>query len=155
MAGTILNEPMAAGPQSGHAVFRSDFRFVILSDEVYDATGKKDMTRSMQVLMDDKAFSEENLTKLFKLLLKKYPKPNWMDVSVVTNLEQVATPEESEREMIMSHTNNHPEFGLYNHAILRRHGGDEFFRFTINPPKTEMKTVVLKGCDPATSQCAK
>jgi hypothetical protein len=77
-----------------------------------------------------------------------------MDVWVVTSLEQIATPEEAEREIAMSHTNNHPEYDLHNNAVLIRQGENEFFRYTTNPPKTDMKTVVLKACDPATSKCA-
>jgi hypothetical protein len=77
-----------------------------------------------------------------------------MFIDVVTSLEQVATPEEAEREIIMSHTNNHPEFDNYDNAILIRQGEDEFFRYTLNAPNTELKTVVIKGCDAATSKCA-
>jgi hypothetical protein len=77
-----------------------------------------------------------------------------MYVWVVTSLDQVATPEEAEREIIMSHTNNHPEYGLFNHAVLIRQGDLEFFRYRINPPRTQIETVVLKGCEPATSKCA-
>jgi hypothetical protein len=106
--------------------------------------------------MDGKAFSEENLTKLFKLLLKRYPAPDWMDVWVMTSLEQVATPEEAEREIIMSHTNNHPEYDLYNHALLMRHGPNVFYRYLVGlgTGSISWKTVVLEGCDSATSQCA-
>jgi hypothetical protein len=144
----------AAQGQSARPVFRSEFRYTILSNEVWDMTGKRDMGRSIQVLLDGNAFSEETLTKLFKLLIKRYPEPQWMDVSVVTSLYQVATPEEAEREVIASHTNNHPEYDLFNHAVLMMHDGDQVFRYTINIPRTELKTVVLKGCDPPTSKCA-
>jgi hypothetical protein len=148
----VLALPVLAGAQSTHPTFRSEFRYVILTDDV-ETIARKYRTRGVRVLMDDKAFSEENLTKLFNLLLKRYPEPDWMVVSVMTSLEQVATPEEVDREIIMSHTNNHPEYDLYNNAVLIRQGENEFFRYTINPPRTEMKTVVLKGCDPATSKC--
>jgi len=127
---------------------------VILSNEI-EWIGRKYQDRSIQVLLDPNAFSERNLTILFELLLKRYPKPDWMSVSVVTSLEQVATPEEAEREIIMSHTNNHPEFDCYDNAILIRHGKNEFFRYTDKVPRTAMKTVVIQGCDAATSKCAK
>lgn len=142
-----------AAPQKKQPVFRSEFRYVILSNDI-ESVGRKYRTRSIEVLLDPNAFSEPNLRDLFELLLNRYPKPDWMFVDVVTNLEQVATPEEAERDITMSHTDNHPEFDKYNNAILIRQGKDEFFRYTIKAPGTEMNTVVIKGCDAATKKCA-
>jgi hypothetical protein len=146
-----------AAAQSTRPIFRSEFRYVILSDEAYYVAGEEDITRDIRVLMDGKAFSEENLTKLFKLLLKRYPAPDWMDVSVMTSLEQVATPEEADQQLYMlSHTNNHPEYDLYNNALLVRQGPNVFYRYAVGlgTGSISWKTVVLKGCDSATSQCA-
>jgi hypothetical protein len=134
-------------------VFRSEFRYTILSNKVEDRGGA---VRDIEVLLDDKAFSEATLTKLFTLLLKRYPEPAWMEVGVVTSLYQVATPEEEERTVVISGTDDHPEYDKHDHALLMRHGPNVFYRYAVGlgSGSVSWKTVVLKGCDSATSQCA-
>jgi hypothetical protein len=56
--------PTIASSQANRRVFRSEFRYVILSNEI-ESTGRKHRTRSVDILLDPKAFSEQNLRKLF------------------------------------------------------------------------------------------
>jgi len=77
--------------------FRSSIRYAIVGNNVADITGdRKDAQRVVSVLMDEKAFSEENLRTLFPLLSKRFPDPQRLIVHIFTSLEQVRTPEESE-----------------------------------------------------------
>lgn len=126
----------------------SSFRYVIVNNEVINDSGDpKDAYRYVEVLLDEKAFSEETLKKLFKLLSKRFPKPSTMDVSVSTNLEQVDTPEERDEPKVSEAPAN-PSLDRYPSALLIRKDGNELFRYTSNPPNTDMKTVILKGRDP-------
>jgi hypothetical protein len=92
---TTVSSPSWTIAQQPSELFHSKFRYIILSTEV-QAIGDHQM-RSVDVLMDGSAFSEENLKELFELLSKRYPEPQWMDASVLTSLEQVKTPEEFDR----------------------------------------------------------
>lgn len=128
--------------------YRSPFRYVITSNEIIDGGGNpRDSYRSIGVLLDERAFSEETLKELFKLLSKRFPKPMTMEVWVSTNLEQVPTPEEGEAGA-MSEAPDNPALDRYPSALLIRQDGNELFRYTPNPPSTETKTVILKGRDP-------
>lgn len=128
--------------------YKSPFRYVIVSNEIIDGRGDpKDAVRYVEVLLDDKSFNEETLRELFRLLSKRFPKPQVMHVEVSTNLEQVDTPEEREAGKISEAPTN-PALDRYPSALLIRQGGNELFRYTPKPPNTEMKTVVIKGRDP-------
>jgi hypothetical protein len=135
-------------PAQKHYNYRSPFRYVIVSNEIIDGRGNpKDAFRYVEVLLDEKAFNEETLRELFKLLSKRFPKPKSMDVSVSTNLEQVDTPEEREAGKISEAPAN-PTLDRYPSALLIRQDDNELFRYTPNTPSTKMKTVVIKGRDP-------
>ena len=135
-------------PAQNQYNYSSPFRYVIVNNEVIDDSGDpKDAYRYVEVLLDEKAFSEATLKKLFKLLSKRFPKPSTMDVSVSTNLEQVDTPEERDEPKV-SEAPATPSLNRYPSALLIRIDGNELFRYTPNPPNTEMKTVILRGRDP-------
>jgi hypothetical protein len=132
--------------------YRSPFRYVITSNVVINS-GKnpRDAYRSVGILLDKNAFSEETLKGLFKLVSKRFPKPKDMEVWVSTNLEQIPTPEESEAGA-MSEAPDDPALEKYPSALLIRKGSNELFRYTSNPPSPDMKTVVLRGGDPQSNQ---
>ena len=119
------------------------FRYVIICDPI-NVTDPNDPPRRIDVLLDPKAFSEETLATLMRILSKRYPEPEWMIVHVWTNLEQVHTPGEPR----MSEAPYNPILDEYHRAILIRKDGNELFRYNPNPPSTRMKTVILKGEDP-------
>src|SRR5436853_2128751 len=78
--------------------FRSPFRYAIVGNEIVNPTGHpEDAFRYVVILLDGKAFSEDTLRSLFKLVSSRFPAPRRLDVQVNTSLEQVETPEEHEQ----------------------------------------------------------
>ncbi len=75
--------------------FRSPFRYVIVSNKLDPAVSQKDETRRfVEVLLDKKSFSKENLILLFRLISTRFPKESILFVNVYTDLEDIETPEE-------------------------------------------------------------
>ena len=122
---------------------QSEFRYVIVKDSVDPVLPR----RNIEVLLDESAFSEESLRTLFALISKRYRKPQWIYISVATNLRQIATPEERDLPNV-SESNIVPEPDPYPRAIMFRQDGNQLFRYTPNPPSSKLKTVILKGKDP-------
>jgi hypothetical protein len=58
--------------------------------------------RVVVVLIDSKHFSEVNLRGLFRLLSKRFPKPQELRIAVFTSLDQLPTPEEEDHERLTS-----------------------------------------------------
>jgi|GEM_PF-3437244 len=130
--------------------FRSSIRYAIVGNDVANITGdRKDARRFVGVLMDEKAFSEENLRSLFPLLSKRFPDPQRLTVHVFTSLEQVRTPEESDTGGI---SEGPSDFSLdnYHRALFIRDDGNELIRYSTELPVRGLRTVVLKGRDPQT-----
>jgi hypothetical protein len=128
-----------------------EFRYVIISESVEDADDPDIARRNVEVLLDERAFSEETLKRLFDLCSLRFPKPDWMFVWVSTNLKQVATPEERDLPSV-SESKGNPESDKYHWAVLIRDGDNELFRYNPNPPSPEIKTVILKGAHPFASK---
>ena len=123
----------------------SEFRYIIHSNKI----NKQLNNRSVGVLIDKEAFTEDNLTKLYELVSKRFPKPEWLWLWVSTSLWQVVTPEEGDRPLL-SERGYDPHDDLYPRAFMIRQGGNELFRYTAQgPPYVNLtKTVILKGRDP-------
>jgi hypothetical protein len=134
--GTIQDKP-----------YRSPFRYIIISSELRnDGLSPKDAQRSLSVLLDEKAFSEDTLKQLFKLLSKRYPDPKWLNVWVYTSLEQLGTPEERDSNPEISESDSNQELDKYHWALyIRSIDGSELYRFNPNPPATKMKTIIISG----------
>lgn len=81
---------------TGAAQFRlgtsSPFRYVIVHNEVAKAAS----VRQVWVLMEQEAFTKENLKTLYQLVVKRYPQPYTMNIWVFTNLDDVSAPEEAD-----------------------------------------------------------
>lgn len=148
IAGGVNKKHMSQTPN------RSPVRYVIVSSEVIDDSGNppKDAYRYVEVLLDAKAFSENNLTELFRLVSKRFPKPKVLHVQVYTNLSDVETPEERE-EPKMSEMPDDPSLDRHHQAFyLRDDDGNEWFTYNPNPPRTHTKKVILKRRDPQSPQ---
>jgi hypothetical protein len=79
----------------GQYRFRSPFRYVVVHNLAEPDRGKGDEPRRfVEVLMDGKEFNKANLTTLFKLISKRYPRPMLLFINVFTSLADVQTPEE-------------------------------------------------------------
>src|SRR6266498_55846 len=63
-----------------------EFHYLIYKDAAYDFGRPETAMRQIRVFMDEKAFSEENLKKLFAVLSHGYPDPDFLTVLVITNL---------------------------------------------------------------------
>src|SRR5712692_8644089 len=123
--------------------FRSPFRYAIVN-----VTGDpEEAYRYVVILLDEKAFSEQTLRELFKLVSARFPTPNRLDVQVYTNLEQVETPEEHDHGKI-SESQDDPTIDKYHWALFIRSQGNELLWYNPNPPDRKMKTIVLKGEGP-------
>jgi hypothetical protein len=123
----------------------SPFRYIIYSNKINNQLDN----RSVGVLIDREAFTEENLTKLYYLISKRFPQPHWLRVGVSTSLWQITTPEEEDMPLI-SERGFDPHDDLYPRAFMIREDGNELFRYTAKgPPYVNLtKTVILKGKDP-------
>jgi hypothetical protein len=125
-----------------------EFRYIIFNNSVRNFGDPEAGIRNIDVLLDEKAFSEENLKKLFRVLSKGYPKPELLLIEVITNLEQSHTPGLPQT----SAEPDNPNYDNYHWATYHRDKENEFFRYNPNPPSKETKTVVLKGKDPFAAQ---
>jgi hypothetical protein len=106
---------------------RSPFRYVIVSNQFDPALGKGDKNRRfVEVLLDGKSFSKENLIALFKLVSKRFPKPNLLFVNVFTSLEDIETPEEREQGKT-SETDDSNAPNQSDLAVFTRNGKNMFF----------------------------
>lgn len=122
--------------------YRSPFRYVIFNNEV-DAG-----YRYLEVLLDEKAFSEENLKQLFKLVSNRFPIPRVLHIQVYTNLEDAETPEERESGKASEQPGN-PAADRYHSAyFLRDNDGNQWFTYNPDAPDTKLRTVVVKGQAP-------
>jgi hypothetical protein len=136
-------------------VNRPEFHYVILDTWVRQIGSLNE--RHVIVLMDEKAFSEDNLKKLAALLSKRYPRPESLTAWIKTNLAQVRTPEELDLSghsggagdygaggppQGQGHTETSKEQGPYESdnypdAVLFRgeDGSEEINYYTVNPPR--------------------
>jgi len=123
----------------------SEFRYVLYSNKVEARSDRSQ--RSIGVLMEKSAFTEENLTKMYKLIAKRYPEPNWLNVLVATSLWQVSTPEEADGGRV-SDIGDDEHDGQHPRALLIRYNENEYYRYTAEgPPYKKYKTVVINGVD--------
>ncbi|MGH9949794.1 MAG: hypothetical protein ACRD6X_21710 [Pyrinomonadaceae bacterium] len=115
---------------------KSDFRYVIVDNEV------QENERIVQVLMDEKSFSEENLRKLFRLVSKRLPSPSVLRINVATSLDQLATPEEADQGWNSGETSRITENHFW--AIYLRSKDDEFFRYSPVNDRSDNRIVQIK-----------
>jgi hypothetical protein len=125
---------------------RSEFRYIIVGTEV-DRRYPKITFRKVTILLDEKAFSEETLKKLFALVSKRYLKPETMRMWVYTSLDQLATPEELDKPLTSKSRKTDPNEPKHYKAFLLRQDGNESFWY-YNLDGTKVTTIVLKGKHP-------
>lgn len=124
----------------------AEFRYIITSNDV---GGYDNPERSVVVLLDESAFSVENLEKLFRFISKRFPEPERLEMWVNTSLWQFLTPEELDAGLV-SEQGDDPHGDKHPSAYMFRRGGNEVIRHTPYPASkyTNMKTIILKGKDP-------
>jgi hypothetical protein len=116
-----------------------DFHYLIVADEQ-----RSSVVRHVEVFLDEKAFSEENLKKLFAHLSPKYPATRLI-IEVFTDWNQLPLPSDCPGAGT-SNMPDRPDLYDYHQAIYYNLPEREYFRY--NPTKkihsSEFKTVVLK-----------
>src|SRR5574341_2511954 len=128
--------------------FQSPVRYAIVENKVVSLTGDSEQGyRYVVILLDERAFSEDTLKSLFKLVSARFPTPHHLNVQIYTSLEQVETPEEYEQGRV-SESPGDPNMDKYHWAFFIRTNDSELIRYNPKPPNPAMKTVVLKGKDP-------
>ena len=126
---------------------RSPFRYVITWNKITEGTsypqGGKFRARGVDVLLDEKSFSESTLRQLFALISKRFPDPAELNVSVYTSLEDMMTPEEGEQVA----TNCTLDLATlkFPPAFYTRGNEREQFVYQTKEQRGVLKTTVLRG----------
>jgi hypothetical protein len=137
--------------QQKYADWRSSqFRYIIHANDANLDNPAKPIRRVVHVLLDRDAFGLENLKKLFALVSKRFPQPDWLEVWVRTSLIQIPTPEEKDEPQISESPFLDPHEGEHPTAVMIRIQDNELIRYTPARPYIGMKTIILKGTDPPT-----
>ena len=109
----------------------SSFRYAIVRNEV----AKTLPVRQVWVLMEERAFTEENLKSLYQLVLKRFPEPFQMDIWVYTSLQDVPTPEEADDDVGMSEVRDAPPLSGAPTAVCVRNDMTEYVNYFYPTPK--------------------
>lgn len=120
---------------------RFDFRFLTLFEGQLSPTVYK-----MRIFLDERAFSQKNLTELFRHLSKKQPNAKILTVEVLTNWEQLEPGAFDCEGMGISGAGRAGEDEFrYHKALFKRFGDKAFYTFNpiLNTSKEE--TINIKG----------
>ncbi len=101
-------------------------------------------TQQINIFLDEKAFSEENLKTLFTYLSGKNPNSQNLIVIVKTNWQQLSLPSDCPASGTSGGANKPDEYDYYQARFYRR---EENAFFTYNPTlkTSNFKDVQLKG----------
>lgn len=117
------------------------FRYAIVENSVSHEDNPKLISRHIEVLLDERAFSEKTLRVLFDLVSKRYATPKNLNVDVYTNLEQIMTPEERDYGSVSGGMDTNPDKFLW--AVYLRNPYAHFFRYSPVDNKSDIRTVEL------------
>jgi hypothetical protein len=104
------------------------------------------VVRHIEIFLDEKAFSEENLKTLFAYISKKNPEPQHLTVIVHTNWAQLNFPSDCPGTGT-SNMPARPDEYDYLQAIYYRRAKVEYFRYSpaIKVDSSKFKQVVLRN----------
>lgn len=123
--------------------FRSPFRYIIVSNITEKELELTIPQRRLEILMDEKAFSEKNLKLLFNLLEKRFPLPIPLEIIVHISLATIETPEE--KEMATDGNRLFDEIESHKSAqYVRFSDGKKGFIYRFDHPPYS-KSIVLKN----------
>ncbi len=121
----------ASGQQSSPGTnikYRSPIRYVVVYDRVDPSLGPEDSeSRFVEVLIDNKNFSEKSIKRLAGLICTRFAVPTVMYINIYTNLEDVQTPEERD-EVLLAHGRSAGPTPSNRATIVRRAGGTKLLR---------------------------
>lgn len=127
------------------------FRYVIVKgvSEIEEFVNSDPDDLSIEVLMEDRAFSEKNLKILFRLLGDRYKSKKALSIDVFTSLDAILTPEENDRQPLKGPIS---DYRKYKFAFYVRNGFGERFSYGI-PGKQREKCVVIASASDGKSGC--
>lgn len=124
----------------------SPFRYAIIAGETdiekYVNRFPNDFL-TFEVLLDDKAFNEQNLEILSKLLSKRFNKALTLNVYIYTTLDAIKTPEENDRSNLKGQIDKY--FNYKRALFVRNSYGNEWIEYSI-PNTVDNKKIIIKGC---------
>ena len=123
--------------------YYAPIRYVIVYNEIIAKLDE----RRVEILVDEKSFSKENLTTIFTHLAKKFPDPLALDITVHTSLTTIQTPEERRMKWDNEDSRFRDIKSLYKSAEFFRHDdGIEVFLYktSVNPEQYEKVVIVDK-----------
>jgi len=123
------------------------FKYLIFKNTLNEKPSIQYSRRTLNVFLEEKAFSEQSIKELYLLLSNRFPEPQWLEAWVYTNLNQVETPEEADSPK-SSTTKDNPDHNRSHWAWIYRNKDNVFFRYNPNPPNRDVKTIVITGKDP-------
>lgn len=128
--------------QSGPDQRTSPFRYLIVSDatRLQKAINDNRSLRDVEVLMEDSAFTEENLIKLSQLLGKRFADRPGLFAKIFTSLNAIRTPEEYDETDLGG---LREDYRNYKYALFIRDGGGQRLVYEI-PGIQERKEIVIR-----------
>jgi hypothetical protein len=121
-----------------------DFHYLLTENQLYSSE-----VRHIEVFLDETAFSEENLKKLFKYLSYKNPEPKHLIIEVKTNWKQLDYPSDCPGIGASNLPERQDKYDYFQ-AVFHRTGSNgitEYFRYnpTVKIRDSDFKTVIIKG----------
>lgn len=116
-----------------------DFHYVIFQNVVLRPEKPEISRRNMSVLLDEDAFSEGTLRRLFEVLSEGFPKPEMLSITVITSVKQTVTP-----QLGQSGSPTPPDYFDHHRASYTRTPTYVFFGYTPTPTSRELKYVILR-----------
>jgi hypothetical protein len=121
---------------------RVNFHYVIYRSHIYGErpSDVDSGVKNLHLLVDEDAFTLENLQSLFQAISKGFPKQEGLNTFIHTSIKQVNID-----GFFMSHSPEPPELFKHHRAYYHRDAKNEFYRYTKTPTSVDLETVVLKG----------
>ena len=130
--GSITADPVLGKVTPPYDLPRSPFRYTIVRNEI----AKAHPVRQAGILMEEGAFTEENLRHLYQLVVKRFPEPSQIDIWVYTSLVDVPTPEEVDAGG-MSEMKNPPPMSGRPTAVCVRNDYNEYINYYYATPRAQ------------------
>ena len=124
---------------------KAKFRYVIIGNELKTDENSGERVRLVLIMMEKKRFSVANLKVLFELVARRFKDQDVLEVDVVTDIRQLATPEEADQGWSSGPSKNSTH-GKYLWAVYFKHGCYDFFRYSPPQDRGDIKQVELKPC---------
>lgn len=118
-----------------------NFHYLETQNVLYSST-----IRNVEIFLDENAFSEENLKKLFVYISEKNPEPKNLIVKINTNWKQLDFPSDCPGQGA-SNMPERPDKYDYLQAIYQRRARYEYFDYSpeIKVDQSKFKRVILKN----------